>query len=414
MAKKKYSKEKEKEIEYLKNNYEMLEKTKNEAKLRGKEDSVRRIEMAQQDAVEQLKLIDPELIDELKITEFEGENYDILSRRDTDSLIEAMNLEKIDEPIDFNKLSEEVGVKKNFEFNNIDTNAQYDIVELPSKGQCYKDKFNRVPVGYLTAYDENFITSPNLYKDGLIIDYLLKHKVMNSNIDIEELCSGDVDAITLFLRITSYGPEYPIVARDPETGKDIETVIDLSTLKIKDFVLEGDDNGWFEYTLPLSKDKVKFKFLTRKDKLMLEKLGEMEDYGIKASKVRQMVRDLGKMIKNDDVLKGSDKQSYIDNISKLEEWCVKLNEKETAPYNKTITNRLELSVMSINGETDRKYIAKYVKNMPARDALMLRRYIMENEPGIDFEIEIEKPQSLGGGSFKTFLEWEDTIFLNLA
>jgi hypothetical protein len=413
MAKKKYSKEKEKEIEYLKNNYEMLEKTKNEAKLRGKEDSVRRIEMAQQDAVEQLKLIDPELIDELKITEFEGENYDILSRRDTDSLIEAMNLEKIDEPIDFNKLSEEVGVKKNFEFNNIDTNAQYDIVELPSKGQCYKDKFNRVPVGYLTAYDENFITSPNLYKDGLIIDYLLKHKVMNSNIDIEELCSGDVDAITLFLRITSYGPEYPIVARDPETGKDIETVIDLSTLKIKDFVLEGDENGWFEYTLPLSKDKVKFKFLTRKDKLMLEKLGEMEDYGIKASKVRQIVRDLGKMIKNDDVLKGSDKQSYIDNISKLEEWCVKLNEKETTPYNKTITNRLELSVMSINGETDRKYIAKYVKNMPARDALMLRRYIMENEPGINFEIEIEKPQSLGGGSFKTFLEWEDTIFLNL-
>jgi hypothetical protein len=146
---------------------------------------------------------------------------------------------------------------------------------------------------------------------------------------------------------------------------------------------------------------------------MLEKLGEMEDYGIKASKVRQIVRDLGKMIKNDDVLKGSDKQSYIDNISKLEEWCVKLNEKETTPYNKTITNRLELSVMSINGETDRKYIAKYVKNMPARDALMLRRYIMENEPGINFEIEIEKPQSLGGGSFKTFLEWEDTIFLNL-
>ena len=125
---------------------------------------------------------------------------------------------------------------------------------------------------------------------------------MNKNIDIEELCAGDVDAITLFLRITSYGPEYPIIARDPETGQEIETVIDLSKLEVKDFVLQGDDNGWFEYELPLSKDKIKFRFLTRKDKRMLDKLNEIEDYGIKASKVRSMMKDLVKMIKKDDLL----------------------------------------------------------------------------------------------------------------
>ena len=83
------------------------------------------------------------------------------------------------------------------------------------------------------------------------------------------------------------------------------------------------------------------------------------------------------------------------------------------PYNKTITNRLELSIMSINGETDKNYITKYVRNMPARDALMLRRYIIENEPGVNFEIEVPRPESLGGGSFKTFLEWEYTIFINI-
>jgi hypothetical protein len=418
MAKKKYTEEQEREIEYLKANYEMLERTKEEAKLRGTEKSVQRIEMAQQDSIEQLKLIDPELVKELKLKEVDGDNFDILPRRDADSLIEAMGLDTVEtnpmyEPINFDKLKNEVGVKKDFEFNNVDADVQYDIVELPSKGECYKDKFSRIPVGYLTAYDENFITSPNLYKDGLIIDYLLKHKIMNKNIDIEELCSGDVDAITLFLRITSYGPEYPIIARDPETGQEIETVIDLSKLEVKDFVLQGDDNGWFEYELPLSKDKVKFRFLTRKDKRMLDKLNEIEDYGIKASKVRSMMKDLVKMIKKDDLLKGKDKQVYIDNISKLEDWCLKMNEKEKMPYNKTITNRLELSIMSINGETDRSYIAKYVRNMPARDALMLRRYIIENEPGVNFEIEVPKPESLGGGSFKTFLEWEDTIFLNL-
>ena len=419
MDKKKYTEEQLREIEYLKSNYEMLERTKEEAKLRGTEKSVQRIEMAQQDTVEQLKLIDPKLLKELKVKEVKGENTDILSRRDTDSLIESMGINIVEEetnyePINIDKIKEDITTKQSYEFNNVDMEAPYDIVELPSKGQCYKEKFSRVPVGYLTAYDENFITSPNLYKDGLIIDYLLKHKVMNKDIDIEELISGDVDAITLFLRVTSYGPEYPIIAKDPDTGQEVETVIDLSQLKIKDFNLVSDENGWFDFELPLSKDKVKFRFLTRKDKRVLEKLGEMEDYGVKASKIRLMMKDLIKFIKSDSLLSGKEKQGYVDNIAKLEEWCVKLNSKEKMPFNKTITNRLELSIMSINGETDRKYIANYVRNMSARDALMLRRYIMENEPGVDFEIEVPKPESLGGGSFKTFLEWEDTIFLNIA
>lgn len=412
---KKYTNEQEREIEYLKSNYEMLERTKEEAKLRGNDKSVERIDMAQKDSIEQLRLIDPSLVEELLKNHKEKSDLDILDGDDNDigGLLNSINDINEDAPINYEKLQNEVGVKGDFEFNNVDIEAPYDIVELPSKGQCYKDGYSRVPVSYLTAYDENFITSPNLYKDGLIIDYLLKHKVMNKNINIEELCSGDVDAITLFLRITSYGPEYPIMARDPETGEEVESVVDLSKLKVKDFNLESDENGWFEYTLPISKDVIKFKFLTRKDKRILEKLGEIEDYGIKASKVRLMMKELSKLVAKDDLLNGKEKQQYIDNIVKFESWCVKLDSKEKKPFNKTITNRLEMNVMSVNGNTDRTYVSKYVKNMPAKDALMLRRYIIENEPGINFEIEVEKPESLGGGSFKTFLEWEDTIFLNI-
>ncbi len=407
-----YTKEQESEIEYLKANYEMLERTKEEAKIKGTESSIKRIEMAQQDAIEQLRAIDPSLVEELKKNN-DTNNISDVFESSTNDLLKSINFIDDESPINYEKMQNEVGVKGDFEFNNVDNEAQYDIVELPSKGQCYKDKYSRIPVSYLTAYDENFITSPNLYKDGLIIDYLLKHKVMNKNIDIDELCSGDVDAITLFLRLTSYGPEYPIITKDPETGQEIESIVDLSTLKVKEFKLEGDENGWFEFILPISKDVIKFKFLTRKDKRILEKLTEIEEYGIKSSKIRLIMKDLYNLVKKDDILSGKEKQMYIDNLYKMEEWCAKLNEKEKKPFNKSITNRLELSIMSVNGETDRNYISKYVKNMPARDALMLRRYITENEPGINFEIEVEKPESLGGGSFKTFLEWEDTIFLNI-
>lgn len=405
---KNYTKEQEKEIDYLKSNYEMLEKTKDEAKLRGTEESVKRIELVQNDTIEQLRLIDDNLANDLlKLSQKKNEEKesanDILSYADDD----------IYSPINIEKISDAVSIKEDFEFNNIDSDVQYDIVELPSKGQCYKEKFSRVPVSYLTAYDENFITSPNLYKDGLVIDYLLKHKIMNKNINIEELCSGDVDAITLFLRITSYGPEYPIIVKDPETGEDIETVIDLSKLKIKDFNLESDENGLFEYVLPISKGVVKFRFLTRKDKRILEKLSSIEEYGVKAMKVNSMLNEISKMIQKDDILTGKEKQAYLENINKMEEWTSKLRQKESKPFTKTITNRMEMSIVSINGNEDRSYISKYVRNMSARDALMLRRYIVENEPGVDFSIEVERPLSLGGGSINTFLEWEDTVFLNI-
>lgn len=404
---KNYTKEQEKEIDYLKSNYEMLEKTKDEAKLRGTEESVKRIELVQNDTIEQLRLIDDNLANDLlkssqkKNEEKESAN-DILSYADDTY-----------SPINIEKISDEVSIKEDYEFNNIDSDVQYDIVELPSKGRCYKEKFSRVPVGYLTAYDENFITSPNLYKDGLVIDYLLKHKIMNKNINIEELCSGDVDAITLFLRITSYGPEYPIIVKDPETGEDIETVIDLSKLKIKDFNLESDENGLFEYVLPISKGVVKFRFLTRKDKRILEKLSSIEEYGVKAMKVNSMLNEISKMIQKDDILTGKEKQTYLENINKMGEWTSKLRQKESKPFTKTITNRMEMNIVSINGNEDRSYISKYIRNMSARDALMLRRYIVENEPGVDFAIEVERPLSLGGGSINTFLEWEDTVFLNI-
>ena len=98
----------------------------------------------------------------------------------------------------------------------------------------------------------------------------------------------------------------------------------------------------------------------------------------------------------------------------MEKWSKKLKEVNNSLYNRIVTNALQLQVMSVNDNTDRDYIRKYVNSMPARDSLMLRRYINDNRPGINFDIEIQRPESLGGGSFKTFLNWDDSIFLNIA
>ncbi|MBR6516661.1 MAG: hypothetical protein IKT40_07360 [Bacilli bacterium] len=433
MTKRKYTEEQEKEIRLLQANNDMLKKTKEEIKLRGNENNLKRVELAQQDVFDQVRKIDPELARDME-NETSSSNYydypigyyDDYKKETESTIMDVYNrhmtkdeFEKISKVNEENNhivedFSTNISDNESFNFNSIQTDTQYDIISLPSNGQCYSNKVSRVPVSYLTAYDENLITSPNLYKDGMIIDFLLKQKVVGNSINLDELCVGDVDAIILFLRATSYGSDFPIVVRDPNSGADIESVVDLTTLKYKEFTLIGDENGYFEFELPISKDKVKFKFLTRKDLRILEKLDKIEYDGIKARQIKNDIKSLTDIIKSDTLLNGKEKQELLNDLSKTKPWIEKLEKNSPLPYSKTITNRLELSIMSVNGNTDRQYISKYVKNMGAKDSLMLRRYILENEPGVNFEIEVERPESLGGGSFKTFLEWDDSVFLNIS
>ena len=431
MAKKKLTEEQENEIKILLANNEMLDKSKKEAEKRGKKVSVQQIERAQQEVIDHIKSIDSSY----------GQNGTSLSTKkkgvkqtslfqDTDMSIFDMleeneknnkELEEASKPID------EVGVAEEDEsmipsdstitnattFNNIDSGLQYDVIQLPSNGQCYRNKIDRVPVAYLTAYDENIITSPNLYKDGIVIDYLLKSKVVNSEINVEDLVSGDADAIILFLRATSYGADFPVIVTDPETGEQIESVVDLTTLKPKEFNLVGDENGHFEYITPLKKDRIKFRFLTRKQERQLKQVTELETYGTKALMLDKERETLRAALMNDKYVSDNDKKAIKAAIKAMENWSAQLKKVNTSEFTKMVTNSMQLQVVAVNDNYDREFIRKYINSMPTRDAMALRRYIGDNRPGIDFTIEIERPESLGGGSFTTFLNWDDSVFLNI-
>ena len=429
MAKKKLTEEQEKEIKILLANNEMLERTKKEAAERGKTGAVKQIETAQQEVIDHINMIDPTAISK-SISEKKAEKKQNDLFGDTDlSIFDFMDdkeEEKKSAPVKEEKKEVEEVEYTNYDltpnetveteattFSNIDADVQYDIIQLPSNGQCYKNKVDRVPVSYLTAYDENIITSPNLYKDGLVIDFLLKNKIVNSEIDVEDLVSGDADAIILYLRATSYGADFPIVVADPDTGEQIESVVDLTTLKPKEFKLVGDENGYFDFVTPIKKDTIKFRYLTRKMEKQLKKITELESYGANALNLDYEKKTIAAMLERDDLLSTAEKNTMRESLKVMESWIKKMREKNDGPFTKLMTNNMLLHIVSINGITDRDFIKKYVGTMPARDALMLRRYIADNKPGIDFNIEVKRPESLGGGSFKTFLNWDDSIFLNL-
>lgn len=421
---KKLTEEQEKEIQILLANNEMLENSKKDAETRGKKNSVKQIERAQEDVIKQINSIDPSALNKKKSSSTIFDDTDIsmfemLKANEEDNRINTVSEENDSKKIDtvdeeqVMSQSETVDSEKT-NFNDVDPSLQYDVIQLPSNGQCYKSKIDRVPVAYLTAYDENIITSPNLYKDGLVIDFLLKNKIVNKDINVDDLVSGDADAIILFLRATSYGPDFPIVVQDPETGEQIETSVDLTTLKPKEFKLKGDENGHFEFVTPLRKDTIKFRYLTRGQERKLKQVTELEGYGTKSHMLDRERESLLGALSNDKVLNESERKSIRAAINTMKNWSKRLSDLNDSEYTKIMTNNMQLQVVAVNGNYDREYVRKYVNAMPARDSLALRKYINNNMPGIDFNIEIQRPESLGGGSFKTFLNWDDSVFLNIS
>ena len=300
---------------------------------------------------------------------------------------------------------------KDFDPRDIPSYVQYDIIPLPSKGECYTHKKGNIPVAYLTAADENLITSRNMYENGSMIDIILERKILDKSIRVKDLCKGDRDAIAIWLRATAYGSDYPIVAT--YQGEEIQSTIDLSDVKFLDFKLKGDENGWFKYTT-VSGDELKFKILTYGEEADLVKNNMLAQDIIQRSTI---VENMNKSIEYINDLDSKDKDEVIEALNLVKNWCLNVNfnsnEAEQEVYSTYITDRMVAQTMSVNGNEDREFIKGYVENMRAKDAIEYRKYTSENVPGVDLNITIPIPESMGGGSFDTFLSVGETIFVNV-
>jgi hypothetical protein len=294
---------------------------------------------------------------------------------------------------------------------------KYDVIPLPSKGQCYPHKKSKLPIYYLTAREEDLITSFNLYKGGLLIDSILKSTMADSEIDPDTLIQPDIDAIILFLRATAYGPEFPIIARNPNNGEEFETTILLSQIKFKEFNGVGDEYGWFDYTTG-DGDLIKWTLSNRGDDRVFEKMVSDIEKNVQTYRITQMVEDLrllGKVgfeeITQNDLI-------FFDNTcNKLETIKNKLQYGNDGQfYSDVLTTKMAMLTMSVNGEMDRQYVKEYIYNMRAGEARKYRKYIDENVPGLDYTIELTIPEGqVGEGeTFKTTLTIDDSVFLNLS
>ena len=137
------------------------------------------------------------------------------------------------------------------------------IVNLPSGGAVYPNNHplasGTVEMRYMTAYDEDILTNISYIREGVMFDKLLESLVI-SDIQIEDIASSDRDALIIAARIAAYGSEYPVEVTDPATNKPIKRVVDLKKIQPKEFALQPNDVGEFEYTLTDGKTTLYFTY----------------------------------------------------------------------------------------------------------------------------------------------------------
>ena len=218
-----------------------------------------------------------------------------------------------------------------------------EIVELPSKGLIYpKDNplsSGKIEMKYMTAKEEDILTNQNYISKGTVLDKLIESLIV-SKININDLITGDKNALLIASRVLGYGKDYTFKAYSSNTNKVEDFTIDLTELKDKvldpkDLKEEGVNE--FDFTLPYSKVDITFKLLTHKD--------------------------------------DKDIDREIEGLKKLK--------KDISPE---LSTRLKYTITSIGGDREKKSIREFIDNyLLARDSRSLREEIRRISPDVDLK-----------------------------
>lgn len=208
----------------------------------------------------------------------------------------------------------------------------HDVVPLPSGGKFYKSKKKSVKVGFLTATDENLLLNSTRGNSDNVVLTLVRNKLYEHDIRPEEMIEGDIQTILLYLRNTSFGPEYNLILNDPQTGKSFEHTEILDEIDFKKTEVQPDEDGYFTTTLPKSGSTVKLKLLNYGEVVELDKLAESYPQG------------------------------------------------RIVP---TITWKLNKQIVSVDGNDDRMFVSKFVDSMPIMDSKYIRDFLNKNQPSLD-------------------------------
>lgn len=223
-----------------------------------------------------------------------------------------------------------------------------EVIDLPSGGLLYPDGHplsgGTIEIKYMTAREEDILTSQNLVNRGIVLDKLFESIIL-SDVDPNDIVVGDKNAVYLASRIMAYGPEYQARIRCPECGTNQTIEVDLSALENKQVEPPPSRGNQFGLKLPQSGKEITFKVLTHGDSKAIDQ--------------------------------------------EIEQWD-KLNESNVEVPRSEMSIRYKYIITSVDGETNKAKIKRFVTDgLTIRDARELMKRVKAVSPGVDQTFDFE-------------------------
>ena len=240
-----------------------------------------------------------------------------------------------------------------------------EFVELPSQGRFYSEDHplydqTTMEIRYMTAKEEDILTSKALLKQGVALDRMLQNIIVDKRVRVDTLLVGDKNALLVGARRTGYGADYTTTITCPSCDNADEYTFDLAeppinnvaeTLATADDIVQTQE-GTFKFLLPMTKVEVECRLLTSADEAVFSKNLQKKSRGNQSSG--------------------------------------------------TMTELFRTYIVSVNGDTSPIMKETLIQNMPARDARYLRNRYSEIVPNInlaqhyacsncDYETDMEVP-----------------------
>jgi hypothetical protein len=222
-----------------------------------------------------------------------------------------------------------------------------DMVDLPSRGKFYPEGHplrgrETIEIKFMTAKEEDILTSPALLKEGIAVDRVLENLILDPAVKVKDMLLGDKNALVVAARISGYGEEYETNVTCPSCNSTESFVFGLSNGMLNDYEqairdnnVEQTEDGTFVVQLPLSKVNVEFRLLTGADELNMFKQSQR-------------------------------------------------SAKRKGPSS-TLTTQLMQYIVSVNGDSSAIAVSTFVNAMPARDSKYLRSLYSKITPDLDLK-----------------------------
>jgi len=226
--------------------------------------------------------------------------------------------------------------------------APTTFVDLPSKGRFYPGGHplhgqNDIEIKYMTAKDEDILTSRTLLKKGVAIDRMLSNLLIDKRVKIDDFLIGDKNAIVVAARVTGYGWNYETNTTCPVCGTTTKFAFNLNEQKVnhgencEELGVQQTETDTFIIEVPHTKAKVEVRLLTGHDEKSLVKLAK--------------------------------------------------NKQRLKLPEANLTDQFLQYIVSVNGNSTGAYIKSFVDNMPALDSKHLRETYRKIVPNVDLNQE---------------------------